>query len=56
MKVRSWDEFERQGEAMFRNDPIGTRVIIKYKHTKGKLTVKVTDDKMVSSILFLIPN
>ncbi|GMH35518.1 hypothetical protein BSKO_03386 [Bryopsis sp. KO-2023] len=46
MHIRSWEEFERQGEAVFRADPVGTRFIIKYKHSAGALTVKITDDRV----------
>ena len=48
MYIEEWDSFYQQAEALFLADPLKTRLVIKYTHSKGKLTLKVTDDRTVS--------
>ena len=49
MYIEEWDAFYQQAEAMFLADPLKTRLVLKYAHSKAKLTLKVTDDRTVSS-------
>lgn len=53
MYIEDWDSFYQQAEALFVADPLKTRLVLKYTHSKSKLTVKVTDDRTVrcSSVL-----
>jgi len=46
MLIESWDEFFQQVEALFRAEPLRTRMVTKYRHCDGKLEIKVTDDKV----------
>mmetsp|Transcript_30648 Transcript_30648/g.66906 ORF Transcript_30648/g.66906 Transcript_30648/m.66906 type:complete len:108 (-) Transcript_30648:335-658(-) len=46
MLIESWDEFFQQVEALFRAEPLRTRMMTKYRHCDGKLEIKVTDDKV----------
>lgn len=45
MYIEDWDSFYQQAEALFVADPLKTRLVLKYTHSKSKLTVKVTDDR-----------
>lgn len=47
MYLRSWEAFASQAEELYRKDPLGTRYLMKYRHSDGKLVLKVTDDKTV---------
>jgi hypothetical protein len=49
MYIEDWDSFYVQAEELWRKDPIKTRYCIKYRHTEGKLVLKVTDDVVVSA-------
>uniref|UniRef100_A0ACD5ZRB0 Uncharacterized protein n=1 Tax=Avena sativa TaxID=4498 RepID=A0ACD5ZRB0_AVESA len=40
----SWEEFVDRSLELFRNDPIATRYVMKYRHCDGKLVLKVTDN------------
>lgn len=43
--VESVDSFVEQAEALYKANPLKARYVIKYSHCKGKLTLKVTDDR-----------
>ncbi|KAI7754591.1 hypothetical protein M8C21_003719 [Ambrosia artemisiifolia] len=43
--IVSWDEFVEQSVQLFRASPQTTRYVMKYRHSDGKLVLKVTDDK-----------
>ena len=47
MYIEEWDSFYQQAEALFIADPLKTRLVLKYSHSKAKLTLKVTDDRTV---------
>ena len=47
MFIEDWNSFYEQAEQLYRNDPLRTRYVTKYKHTSGKLILKVTDDRVV---------
>ncbi len=49
MLIQDWNSFYEQAEALYRNDPLKTRYVLKYIHKSGKLQLKVTDDRVVSS-------
>lgn len=42
--VDSFSEFQEGAQRIFAANPGGTRYSIKYRHTEGKLVLKVTDD------------
>lgn len=44
MYIEDWESFAQQAEALFRSQPLRTRYVLKYQHSQGKLTLKVTDD------------
>lgn len=44
--INSWDDFVEKSVLMFRTDPEKTRYVMKYRHSDGKLVLKVTDDKV----------
>ncbi len=48
MYVEDWDSFLQMAEALFRQAPLRTRYVLKYRHCDGKLVLKVTDDVAVS--------
>ena len=48
MYVEDWDSFLQMSEALFRQAPLRTRYVLKYRHCDGKLVLKVTDDIAVS--------
>ncbi|KAI3742636.1 hypothetical protein L1987_60328 [Smallanthus sonchifolius] len=43
--VISWDDFVERSVQLFRTSPQKTRYVMKYRHSDGKLVLKVTDDK-----------
>ena len=43
--VESLDSFIEQAEALYKANPLKARYVIKYTHSKGKLKLKVTDDR-----------
>lgn len=47
----NWEEFNEKAKALYENDPIHCRVMMKYRHNDGKLKLKVTDDKKVYQYL-----
>lgn len=49
MFIEDWNSFYEQAEQLYRNDPVRTRYVMKYKHTAGRLVLKVTDDRVVST-------
>lgn len=51
MYIEDWDSFYVQAEELWRKEPLKTRYCIKYRHTEGKLVLKVTDDAVVSVFL-----
>eukprot|EP01026_Neomeris_dumetosa_P045516 TRINITY_DN3853_c0_g1_i5.p2 TRINITY_DN3853_c0_g1~~TRINITY_DN3853_c0_g1_i5.p2 ORF type:complete len:107 (-),score=6.60 TRINITY_DN3853_c0_g1_i5:126-446(-) len=44
VQVKNWDEFFSQAEYIFRNNPLKTRYMLKYRHCDGNLVLKVTDN------------
>ncbi|CAL5225197.1 g7980 [Coccomyxa viridis] len=46
MLIQDWNSFYEQAEALYRNDPLKTRYVLKYIHKSGKLQLKVTDDRV----------
>ncbi|KAK9832892.1 hypothetical protein WJX74_000946 [Apatococcus lobatus] len=44
MYIEDWESFAQQAEALFRSEPLRTRYVLKYQHSQGRLTLKVTDD------------
>ncbi len=51
MYVEDWDSFLQMSEALFRQAPLRTRYVLKYRHCDGKLVLKVTDDVAVRAEL-----
>ena len=49
MYVEDWDSFLQMSEALFRQAPLRTRYVLKYRHCDRKLVLKVTDDVAVSN-------
>lgn len=49
MYIEDWESFAQQAEALFRSQPLRTRYVLKYQHSQGKLTLKVTDDITVKA-------
>jgi hypothetical protein len=47
MYVEDFNAFYQQAEELLLKDPIKTRYVVKYRHTEGKLVLKVTDDVVV---------
>lgn len=45
--IASWDDFSRAAERLYLNNPDKCRFVVKYRHTNGKLYVKITDDSTV---------
>ncbi|KAI3668078.1 hypothetical protein L6452_43153 [Arctium lappa] len=43
--IISWDDFVERSVQLFRSNPEKTRYVMKYRHSEGKLVLKVTDDK-----------
>ncbi|KAK1428376.1 hypothetical protein QVD17_17209 [Tagetes erecta] len=43
--ILSWDDFVERSIQLFRASPQNTRYVMKYRHSDGKLVLKVTDDK-----------
>ncbi|KAK4482312.1 hypothetical protein RD792_009465 [Penstemon davidsonii] len=52
--IAAWDDFVEKSVQLFRADPEKTRYAMKYRHCDGKLVLKVTDDKEVKLLWFLI--
>lgn len=44
--ITNWEDFARAGERLYVADPSKARIVTKYSHSKGQLSVKVTDDKV----------
>ena len=47
MLIEHWDAFYEQAVALYRQNPLKTRFVTKYRHCDGKLWLKVTDDATV---------
>lgn len=47
MIIEHWDSFYEQAVALYRQNPLKTRFVTKYRHSDGKLMLKVTDDATV---------
>ena len=45
MFIEDFEEFHRQAEALFVQDPLRTRYCLKYSSAAGKLVLKVTNDR-----------
>ncbi|KAF9157737.1 hypothetical protein DFQ27_007792 [Actinomortierella ambigua] len=45
VNITNWDEFQRAAEELYSLSPNNTRYVAKYRHTEGKLVLKVTDDR-----------
>ncbi|KAJ9547810.1 hypothetical protein OSB04_020353 [Centaurea solstitialis] len=43
--LTSWDDFVERSVQLFRSSPEKTRYAMKYRHSEGKLILKVTDDR-----------
>jgi signal recognition particle subunit SRP9 len=50
MYVEDFNTFYQQAEELLLKDPIKTRYVVKYRHTDGKLVLKVTDDDVVRQL------
>ena len=50
MFIQDWNSFYEQAESLYKSDPLKTRYVLKYIHKSGKLQLKVTDDRVVSSL------
>lgn len=44
--LSSWDEFAKAAELLYLEAPEKCRYTMKYRHTDGKLVVKVTDNQV----------
>jgi len=42
--LTSWEDFSKQAERLYLQDPMKARYVMYYSHCKGILKVKVTDD------------
>ncbi|XP_046355884.1 signal recognition particle 9 kDa protein-like [Haliotis rubra] len=42
----TWEEFAKATERLYINDPSRCRFVIKYRHSEGKLVLKMTDDRV----------
>jgi len=42
--LTSWEDFEKNAERLYLQDPMKTRYVIDYDHAKGELNMKFTDD------------
>ncbi|KAG0049760.1 hypothetical protein BGZ83_005408 [Gryganskiella cystojenkinii] len=45
VNILAWDEFQKAAEELYQLSPNNTRYVAKYRHTEGKLVLKVTDDR-----------
>ncbi|KAF9420056.1 hypothetical protein BGZ94_009235 [Podila epigama] len=45
VNILQWDEFQKSAEELYTLSPNTTRYVAKYRHTDGKLVLKVTDDR-----------
>ena len=50
-RIENWDDFCEKAKSLYVDDPISSRVTLKYRHNDGKLSVKVTDNKHVYQYL-----
>ncbi|XP_052106198.1 signal recognition particle 9 kDa protein-like [Mytilus californianus] len=44
--ITSWDDFSKAAERLYLKDPSKCRFVTKYRHSDGKLNVKITDDSV----------
>ncbi|XP_067941366.1 signal recognition particle 9 kDa protein-like [Watersipora subatra] len=42
--TKSWEEFEKTADMLYKSDPIKCRYVMKYVHSEGKFVVKLTND------------
>ncbi|XP_050672728.1 signal recognition particle 9 kDa protein isoform X2 [Leptidea sinapis] len=49
--IPSWEEFEKSAEMLYLQDPVNTRYVLKYSHSKGLFCVKITDNKKMTAEL-----
>lgn len=42
----SFDEFLREARGLVHDDPYKTRCVAKYRHSTGRISFKITNDKM----------
>lgn len=47
--TEDFEEFLAKAEVIYRSNPLKTRYLTKYVHSKGKMVLKVTDDNKVRS-------
>ncbi|KAG6497445.1 hypothetical protein ZIOFF_045345 [Zingiber officinale] len=47
--IESWDEFVDRSLQLFRADPQSSRYVMKYRHCDGKLVLKVTDNREMTT-------
>ncbi|KAF9436716.1 hypothetical protein BGZ76_003158 [Entomortierella beljakovae] len=47
VNIQVWDEFQKAAEELYALSPNTTRYVAKYRHTDGKLVLKVTDDRTI---------
>lgn len=46
--LKSWEEFEKAAEKLYLQSPTKVRYTMKYAHSKNQLSLKMTDDVVVS--------
>ncbi|CAJ1407099.1 unnamed protein product [Effrenium voratum] len=44
--VSDFEEFEVAAQELFKQQPLRTRYLVKYRHKEGKVVLKVTDDRI----------
>lgn len=44
--IENWNEFASAAEALYLENPLRCRLVMKYRHKDGQLSVKCTDDKV----------
>jgi hypothetical protein len=49
MYLESVESFVQQAQDLYKADPLRCRYTMKYRHCDGKLVIKITDNKTVSS-------
>lgn len=52
--IQDFDTFYEQAQEIYRANPLATRYCMKYRHTDGKLVLKVTDDVVVGDLMHAI--
>jgi signal recognition particle subunit SRP9 len=47
MYIEDFEAFYHQAAELFKARPLDTRYVVKYRHSEGKLVMKVTDNRTV---------